>query len=119
MMSVRQAPVYQQAASAPLRDDDDSDEEALANDYREQSSYQEGSYEDLEGVGGAQQDLHAQLQQAATPLEYGATLETKMQSYDSYCNLFHFILNSDGPVDVEVPSVSLLGRIISGKGILG
>jgi len=103
-MSVRQAPAYQQAASAQLRNDDDSDEEALANDYREQSSYQEGQYDDLENAGGAQQDLHAQLQQAATPLEYGATLETKMQSYDSYCNLFHFILNSDGPVDVEVPS---------------
>jgi translation initiation factor 3 subunit L len=107
-MSVRQAPAYQPAASAQHRDDD-SDEEALANDYREQVGYQEGHQEDFDSAGGAQQDLHAQLQQAATPLEYGATLETKMQSYDSYCNLFHFILNSDGPVDIEVPSVSLSG----------
>ena len=51
-------------------------------------------------------DIHAQLQAAATPLEFQATLETKFASYDNYCNLFHYILNSDGPVDLEVPNVS-------------
>jgi translation initiation factor 3 subunit L len=49
-------------------------------------------------------DIHAQLQAAATPLEFQATLETKFASYDNYCNLFHYILNSDGPVDLEVPN---------------
>ncbi|KAF1932991.1 eukaryotic translation initiation factor 3 [Didymella exigua CBS 183.55] len=53
---------------------------------------------------GSNQDIHAQLQAAATPLEFQATLETKFASYDNYCNLFHYILNSDGPVDLEVPN---------------
>ena len=51
------------------------------------------------------EDLQAQLAAAATPLEYQATLETKFASYDNYCSLFHYILNSDGPVELEVPSV--------------
>ena len=55
---------------------------------------------------GSNQDIHAQLQAAATPLEFQATLETKFASYDNYCNLFHYILNSEGPVDLEVPNVS-------------
>jgi len=53
---------------------------------------------------GSGADIQAQLQAAATPLEYQATLETKFASYDNYCSLFHFILNSEGPVDLEVPS---------------
>lgn len=109
-MSVRQAPAYQQGQ--PQRDiDDDSDveEEALANEYKEQVNYGDDDEYDLERTqsfgGGGAQDLQAQLQAAATPLEYGASTELKIQSYDSYCNLFHFILNSEGPVDIEVPSV--------------
>ena len=91
-----------------MDDDSDVEEEALANDYREQVGYEDGENYDLDrstSIGGPQ-DLQAQLQAAATPLEYQATIETKIQSYDSYCNLFHFILNSEGPVDIEVPSVS-------------
>jgi translation initiation factor 3 subunit L len=107
-MSVRQAPTYQQGApERPLDDDSDVEEEALANDYREQVGYEDGQGYDLDrsvSLGGGPQDLQAQLQAAATPLEYQATLETKIQSYDSYCNLFHFILNSEGPVDIEVPN---------------
>ena len=71
-------------------------------------NYDEG-FSELErasSMGGAT-DIQAQLQAAATPLEYQATLETKFSSYDNYCNLFHFILNSDGPVDLEVPSVGV------------
>lgn len=117
-MSIRQAPGYQQSAPERRMDDDDSDveEEALANDYREQVGYEDGQDYDLDrtaSLGSGPQDLQAQLQAAATPLEYGATIETKIQSYDSYCNLFHFILNSEGPVDIEVPSVrrsSVRGR---------
>jgi translation initiation factor 3 subunit L len=108
-MSVRQAPTYQQGLpERRLDDDSDVEEEALADDYREQVGYEDGEDYELDrsiSVGGATQDLQAQLVAAAQPLEYGATLETKIQSYDSYCNLFHFILNSDGPVDIEVPSV--------------
>lgn len=110
-MSVRQAPPYQQgAAERTLDDDSDVEEEALANDYREQVVYEDGDGYDLDrsiSLGSGPQDLQAQLVAAAQPLEYQATLETKIQSYDSYCNLFHFILNSEGPVDIEVPSVRM------------
>ncbi|PPJ54089.1 hypothetical protein CBER1_06320 [Cercospora berteroae] len=107
-MSVRQAPSYQQGAPTRQVDDDsDVEEEALANDFREQAGYggDDGyGLEQVDSYGGGGQDLQAQLQAAATPLEYGASTELKIQSYDSYCNLFHFILNSEGPVDIEVPS---------------
>lgn len=97
-MSVRNAPTYQQ--SAPTRGmDNDSDEEGM--EYVQEAAYEnEGVGNDFGG------DLSLQLQQAAQPLEYGATTDTKISSYDQYCNLFHFILNSDGPVDIDVPSVS-------------
>lgn len=110
-MSVRQAPGSQQGQrERPIDDDSDVEEEALANDYREQVGYNEDGMDDYgldrtQSLGAGTQDLQAQLQAAATPLEYGASIENKIQSYDSYCNLFHFILNSDGPVDIEVPSV--------------
>lgn len=61
--------------------------------------------DDLGRMPSSSQDIHAQLQAAATPLEFQATLETKFASYDNYCNLFHYILNSEGPVDLEVPNV--------------
>ncbi|KAF2487943.1 eukaryotic translation initiation factor 3 [Neohortaea acidophila] len=107
-MSVRQAPKYQQnAPERTIDDDSDVEEEALANDYQEQVSYEDGGDYDLDrtgSAGGGPQDLHAQLVAAAQPLEYGASIELKIQSYDSYCALFHYILNSEGPVDIEVPS---------------
>lgn len=107
-MSLRAGPGYQQNAPQRLADDDsDVEEEALANDYREQVQYGDDNQDfDVQSVSGQLQDLQSQLQAAAQPLEYGASLEAKIASYDSYCNLFHFILNSDGPVDLEVPSVS-------------
>jgi translation initiation factor 3 subunit L len=96
---------YQQGAPArPAQDDSDAEDEVLASDYKEQVQY--GDDDELERVASSgPQDLQAQLAAAAQPLEYGATLETKIASYDSYCNLFHYILNSDGPVDLEVPNV--------------
>lgn len=92
-----------------LQDESDVEEEALVNDYREQVHFDDGMSE-LDrttslGATSQTQDLQAQLAAAATPLEYQATLETKFASYDNYCSLFHYILNSDGPVDLEVPSV--------------
>lgn len=99
---------YQQGAPArAAQDDSDVEDEVLANDYKEQVQY--GDDDELERVASSgPQDLQAQLAAAAQPLEYGATLETKIASYDSYCNLFHYILNSDGPVDLEVPNVCRL-----------
>jgi translation initiation factor 3 subunit L len=87
-------------------DDSDADEEVLANNYKESQYHDDDDDDELERVtSSGPQDLQAQLAAAAQPLEYGATLETKISSYDSYCNLFHYILNSDGPVDLEVPNV--------------
>jgi len=94
-----------EAKRAPA-DDSDIEEEALVNDYRQQVQFD--GMDDLDQNHSninVSQDIHAQLQAAATPLEFQATLETKFASYDNYCNLFHYILNSEGPVDLEVPNV--------------
>jgi len=102
-------PAYQQSNPARAPDDEsDAEEDALVNDYKEQVQYEDG-LDDLDraatmGSAGGM-DISAQLAQAATPLDYQATLETKFASYDNYCSLFHYILNSEGPVDLEVPSV--------------
>ena len=111
---------YEERANARpnLGDDSDVEEEALVNDYREQVNFEDGMSE-LDrttslGAGSQTQDLQAQLAAAATPLEYQATLETKFASYDNYCSLFHYILNSEGPVDLEVPSVCFFRRFYPG-----
>lgn len=104
---------YEDRANARpnLNDESDVEEETMANDYREQVNFDD-SMSELDrttSLGGSQtQDIQAQLAAAATPLEYQATLETKFASYDNYCSLFHYILNSEGPVDLEVPSVGVL-----------
>jgi translation initiation factor 3 subunit L len=96
-----------------MEDDSDVEEEALVADYKEQVQYEDG-LDDLEHVSSltmAQQtdDIQSRLVAAAQPLDFSAPLEIKFQSYDSYCSLFHFILNSDGPVDLEPPSVCDIG----------
>lgn len=100
------------APARPMEDDSDVEEEALVADYQEQVQYEDG-LEDLEQVSSltmAQQtdDIQSRLAAAAQPLDFSAPLEVKFQSYDSYCNLFHFVLNSEGPVDLEPPSVSVI-----------
>lgn len=112
-MALYQRAPYQTADRQELiGDESDQEEDALVNDYQEQVHYDNGMVELDQttslGGGGQLQDMQAQLAAAATPLEYQATLETKFASYDNYCNLFHYILNSDGPVDLEVPSVSFV-----------
>lgn len=108
-MSVRniQATYQQGQPERAPADDSDAEEETLANDYKEQVQYEDNDLDRVPSIGNGPQDLQAQLAAAAQPLEYQATLDTKIASYDSYCNLFHYILNSDGPVDLEVPSVRL------------
>jgi translation initiation factor 3 subunit L len=106
-----------QNGATPVRamdDDSDVEEEALVADYREQVQFEDGM-DDLEPVSSlsmAQQtdDIQSRLAAAAQPLDFSAPLEVKFQSYDSYCSLFHFILNSEGPVDLEPPSVSRMKR---------
>ncbi|CEJ82676.1 Putative Eukaryotic translation initiation factor 3 subunit L [[Torrubiella] hemipterigena] len=97
---------YQNGAAPPRAIDVDSDveEEALVADYREQVQYEDG--EELSQTNSAPQtdDIQSRLVLAAQPLDFSAPLEVKFQSYDSYCSLFHFILNSEGPVDLEPPS---------------
>lgn len=86
--------------------DSDVEEEALAADYHEQLQY-EGEEMEHSSMSMAQQtdDIQSRLAAAAQPLDFSAPLEVKFASYDSYCSLFHFILNSEGPVDLEPPSV--------------
>ena len=93
-------------AQRMMDDASEQDEEAMVQDYQEQVNYDDGM-DDLEPTTSISQmpDMQANLMAAATPLEYQATLETKLNSYDNYCNLFHWILNSDGPVDFDIPSV--------------
>lgn len=108
MAQYQRAPYSTADPQQIMEDESDQEEEALVNDYKEQVQFDDGM-SDLAQVtsgGGGVQDMQAQLAAAATPLEYQATLETKFASYDNYCSLFHYILNSDGPVDLEVPSVS-------------
>jgi len=89
-------------------DDSDVEEEGMVNEYREQIQYDEdGIDQDDLGYATMQPDIQSQLQAAVTPLEYGAGLDVKMASYDNYVSLFHYILNSDGPVDLDLPSVSV------------
>jgi translation initiation factor 3 subunit L len=102
-----------QNGGAPARamdDESDVEEEALVADYQEQVQYE--GMEELEPVTSmsmAQQtdDIQSRLAAAAQPLDFSAPLEVKFASYDNYCSLFHFILNSDGPVDLEPPSVRI------------
>lgn len=106
-MALYQRGAYTTADNQQLAEDvSDQEEETLVNDYKQQVSFDDGM-DALEPTmsGGQMQDMQAQLAAAATPLEYQATLETKFASYDNYCALFHHVLNSDGPVDLEVPSV--------------
>ncbi|MCJ1242196.1 hypothetical protein MMC14_010203 [Varicellaria rhodocarpa] len=106
-MALYQRVSYATADSQQVIEDvSDQEEEALVNDYKEQAHFDDGMSEldRTTSMGGAMQDMQAQLAAAATPLEYQATLETKFASYDNYCSLFHYILNSEGPVDLEVPS---------------
>ncbi len=111
-MALHQREPYTTAdAQKVVQNESDQEEEALVEDYKEQVHFDDGMSE-LDrtgslGVGGPQ-DMQAQLAAAATPLEYGAALDTKFASYDNYCNLFHYILNSEGPVDLEVPTVCAL-----------
>ena len=96
------------APARAVADDSDVEEEVLVAEYKEHVQYEDG--EELSQTNSltmAQQtdDIQARLVQAAQPLDFSAPLEVKFQSYDSYCSLFHFILNSEGPVDLDPPSV--------------
>ena len=110
-MSIYQRTVHPVADAQRVADDvSEQDEEAMVNDYREQVHFDDGM-EELDrttSLGGQLPDMQAQLMAAATPLEYQASLDVKFQSYDNYCNLFHYILNSDGPVEIEAPSASAM-----------
>ena len=112
-MSIYQRVPYQAADAQRIADNvSEQDEEAMVNDYREQVRFDDG-VEELDrttSLGGQVPDMQAQLMAAATPLEYQASLEVKFQSYDNYCNLFHYILNSDGPVEIEAPSASTMSH---------
>ena len=119
-MALYQREPYTTADRQKLVDNEsDQEEDALVEDYKEQVHFDDSmGMDELDrtasfGPSGGPQDMQAQLAAAATPLEYGAALDTKFASYDSYCNLFHYILNSEGPVELEVPTVSIQDPPIS------
>ena len=95
---------------ARLTHEDDSDDEVLATTLVEAMQEDEDDFDDAGSASGGIQvtgdDLQARLAAAATPLDFQAGLPARFLSYDNYCSLFHFILNSDGPVDLELPTVS-------------
>ncbi|KAL7276919.1 hypothetical protein RUND412_000063 [Rhizina undulata] len=88
--------------------DSDTEEEALASTLAQALQDDDGDYDDVESRASNFQptgdDIQQRLAAAATPLEYQAALQVRFASYDNYCSLFHFILNSDGPVDLELPT---------------
>ncbi|KAL5615075.1 hypothetical protein BROUX41_005135 [Berkeleyomyces rouxiae] len=84
-----------------LDGDSDIEEDALVEQIHHQ--HDDDEEQDLD-EGLQPDDIQARVLAAAQPLDVSAPLDVKFQSYDSYCSLFHFILNSDGPVDVEAPS---------------
>ena len=119
-MALYQREPYTTADRQKLADNEsDQEEDALVEDYKEQVHFDDSiGMDELDrtasfGPSGGPQDMQAQLAAAATPLEYGAALDTKFASYDSYCNLFHYILNSEGPVELEVPTVCIWNLPIS------
>lgn len=93
----------------PMHDYDDDEDDVLASTLVE-ALQDDGVYDDTEPRTGSLQlsgdDIQQRLASAAQPLEFQATLGARFASYDNYCSLFHFILNSDGPVDLELPTVS-------------
>ncbi|KAI9815923.1 MAG: hypothetical protein M1826_001916 [Phylliscum demangeonii] len=102
-----QRPPHQNGGAAAARrgnEESEEEEEVLVVDFKEQVQFDDGMTDHLDRLP-ATEDIQTLLLAAATPLEYGATLEMKFASFDRYCNLFHFILNNEaGPVDLEVPS---------------
>jgi hypothetical protein len=109
--------VFQNGMPTRVMDDEsDVEEEALVADYQEQVRYEDGM-DELEQVTSLSiqqaDDIQSRLAAAAQPLDFSASLEAKFMSYDNYCSLFHFILNSDGPVDLEPPSVRSFILIIT------
>jgi translation initiation factor 3 subunit L len=111
-MSLRQGPPTSRAPA----DESDAEEDALVEDYREQVRFDnadavEDNYQFNDPTGG----IGIQLATVAAPLEFGATLQTKLDSYELYCSLFHYFLNSKGPIDVEPPTVRIL-EILGARG---
>jgi translation initiation factor 3 subunit L len=91
-------------------DESDSDDEVLASTLVEAMHEDDDLYDDA-ASGGFQvtgDDIQARITAAVTPLEFTAPLPVRIASYDNFCTLFHFILNSDGPVDLDLPTVSAL-----------
>jgi translation initiation factor 3 subunit L len=100
-----------------MDDESDVEEEALVADYQEQIQYEDGMDELEQTLSMAQaDDIQSRLAAAAQPLDFSASLEVKFASYDNYCSLFHYILNSDGPVELEPPSVRILYRLSNFSG---
>ena len=88
--------------------EDEFDDDELADDYDGAGPDAALAAAQALSMQNTQDNLQARLTAAAQPLDFSAPLEVRFASYDNYCSLFHFILNSDGPVELELPTVSAL-----------
>jgi len=100
---MRSRNTYQDGA----QQDDDSDDEGLLTTSAVEAMQNSGEDPSalLQNIQDREDNLQTRLQAAATPLEYQASLEARFASYDNYCSLFHFVLNSNGPVELDLPTV--------------
>lgn len=99
---------YLKGSAAVRQDDESDDEEVLASNFVEALQEEDDleSFDERSVIAdpSRQDDLQERLQAAAQPLDFQAPLEARFASYDNYCSLFHFILNSDGPVELDTPA---------------
>lgn len=85
--------------------DSSEEDELIADNYAEADFYDDGADGDGE-YQPSNEELQQRANRAATPLEYQAPLEERIDSYDNYCTLFNHLLNSSGgPVELDVTAV--------------
>lgn len=99
----------EQALATTLVEALQNNEDDLDDEFLDDPEGQDASLAAAQALSmqNTQDNLQARLQAAAQPLDFSAPLEVRFASYDNYCSLFHFILNSEGPVELELPTVSV------------
>ncbi|KAJ1877900.1 hypothetical protein H4R99_000033 [Coemansia sp. RSA 1722] len=77
----------------------------LSDKYYAKSSWPEAQYvAALVGDDGLFLTLYRELYYRHIYSRLHPSLETRFRSFENYCDLFNYILNSDGPIDLELPS---------------
>ncbi|KAJ1644428.1 hypothetical protein J3B02_002702 [Coemansia erecta] len=77
----------------------------LSDKYYAKTSWPEPQYvAALVGDDGLFLTLYRELYYRHIYSRLHPSLETRFRSFENYCDLFNYILNSDGPIDLELPS---------------